>query len=286
MGYDELINLGFSSHEAEIYLCLLSRGPIGGNSISKMLKLNRTLVYHVLKTMQKKFMVTCSLNRPTVFSAVPIGTVIDHIVENKKLEAVYLNGKKSMISDVLASAINSNLTSFDDRFDVFEGRVSISTRFFDELKEVNSEFLFAYTDLSLRLEDVDAFVIVIKNADKRKIKSRILTYITPENLKLNKDVLKMVSKSKFCQVRNLSAEFLSLPLFYVVDDNLGVCVDRLNYLRHLPDRNFRAIRTNNVVLLDAFRLLFERAWASSTDFKETIGKLDRGLPIGTSKIEN
>jgi sugar-specific transcriptional regulator TrmB len=67
MGIDELKNLGFSSHEAEIYLCLLGHGPIGGNSISKILKLNRTLVYHVLKQMQKKFMVSCSLKRPLFF---------------------------------------------------------------------------------------------------------------------------------------------------------------------------------------------------------------------------
>jgi hypothetical protein len=87
-------------------------------------------------------------------------------------------------------------------------------------------------------------------------------------------VMKLLPKSKYCQVRNLTSEFLNIPLFYIVDNNLGICVDRLNYLRHLPDRNFRAIRSNNVVLLDSFKLLFERAWLSSTDLKVEINKLD------------
>ncbi len=94
-----LVNLGITETDSEIYLFLAEEGPQKGRKIGVTLNLYKQQLYRRLKRLQEKGMVSSTLERPALFSAVPLETVLEVLIEAKKEQALALqNSKKELLS--------------------------------------------------------------------------------------------------------------------------------------------------------------------------------------------
>ena len=89
---ERLRDFGLTNNESRIYLFLSKNGPSKAIKISEEEGIPRTETYHLLSTLERKGIVTPSIQRPTKFSAVMIEQAIDAIIENqlKKIEELRL----------------------------------------------------------------------------------------------------------------------------------------------------------------------------------------------------
>ena len=60
---------------------------LGKMETSRALKISRVQLYRILKNLERKGMVESSFEYPTLFDAIPIGKVLDFLVNAKKEEA-------------------------------------------------------------------------------------------------------------------------------------------------------------------------------------------------------
>ena len=66
----KLEEAGLSSKESEIYISLLKNGPIGGGDLAKIMNMDRTHTYNVLKNLVNKGLVSHLLkDKKTLFQA-------------------------------------------------------------------------------------------------------------------------------------------------------------------------------------------------------------------------
>ncbi len=94
-----LASLGFTETDSEIYVLLAKEGPQKGRKIGEALNLYKRQLYRSLKRLQKKGMVSSTLERPALFSAVSIETVLEVLIEAKKGQALALqNSRKELLS--------------------------------------------------------------------------------------------------------------------------------------------------------------------------------------------
>lgn len=85
MSLERIINtlqgFGLRRLDAEVYVYLAKKGPQKGIDIADALKIHKQQIYLILKTLQEKGVVTASLERPALFSAVAFERALDLLVE-------------------------------------------------------------------------------------------------------------------------------------------------------------------------------------------------------------
>ena len=82
-----LSDLGLTRLDSKIYIYLAKNGPKEGKEISRALKVQRPQLYRSLKTLQKKAIVSATLERPAKFSAVSFERAVNLFIRTKLEEA-------------------------------------------------------------------------------------------------------------------------------------------------------------------------------------------------------
>ncbi len=85
-----LTRLGLTENDAKIYLLLAKEGPQHGKGIAKLLELNKQQLYRNLKRLRIKGIISVSVERPALFSAVSLEKVLDFLIESKREQALAL----------------------------------------------------------------------------------------------------------------------------------------------------------------------------------------------------
>jgi len=85
---ERLRDFGLTKNESKIYVFLSKHGPKKPIEISREEKIPRTETYHLLSTLEAKGIITPSIKRPTIFSALTIEKAIESILhdQQKKIE--------------------------------------------------------------------------------------------------------------------------------------------------------------------------------------------------------
>jgi len=85
---EKLRDFGLTKNESKIYVFLSKSGPKKAIEISTEEKIPRTETYHLLSNLEAKGIITPSIQKPTIFSAVTIEKAIESILHNqqKKIE--------------------------------------------------------------------------------------------------------------------------------------------------------------------------------------------------------
>jgi sugar-specific transcriptional regulator TrmB len=85
-----LTSLGLTGIDAEIYLLLAKEGLHPGRNIAEALKLYKQQLYRSLKRLQRKGIVSASLERPAQFSAASPEKILGFLIAAKKEQALVL----------------------------------------------------------------------------------------------------------------------------------------------------------------------------------------------------
>lgn len=76
-----LENYGLARTEAEIYIYLAKKGPKSEKDLANALKMAKQQLYSSLKNLQSKGMVTATVEKSALFSAVAFERVLDLLVK-------------------------------------------------------------------------------------------------------------------------------------------------------------------------------------------------------------
>jgi len=104
MGTEEvrkvLKSFGLTEKETDVYMFLARQGARRTGEIAKGLRIHRTEIYRILKSLQDKNLVELTLEAPTRYSAVHLKTIIDSFIKKKRGEAASVEiARQGLLAD-------------------------------------------------------------------------------------------------------------------------------------------------------------------------------------------
>src|SRR3990172_3003759 len=91
--------LGLSKREIQVYMFLAKSGVQSTSFVAKRLKMERVQAYRTFKKLQEKGFIEATLERPTRFTVVPFGKLLDSSIAAKKSEVASFNEQKESRSE-------------------------------------------------------------------------------------------------------------------------------------------------------------------------------------------
>jgi sugar-specific transcriptional regulator TrmB len=101
-----LEGFGLSRTDAEVYVYLAKKGSRKGRELANALQITKQQLYPCLKNLKNRGIVTVSLERPALFSAVAFEKVVEMLIKIKVQQAKAI---KEMKKELLASWRSANL---------------------------------------------------------------------------------------------------------------------------------------------------------------------------------
>ncbi len=95
-----LVNLGFRKRDAEVYVYLSLNGTQEASTIAEALATYERLIFHTLKKLQNRRVVSGSQDLPARFSALPFTMLLDVIAEASLEEARRIEQNKNDLLDL------------------------------------------------------------------------------------------------------------------------------------------------------------------------------------------
>jgi sugar-specific transcriptional regulator TrmB len=100
-----LESLGLKQLDAEVYVYLAKNEPQKARDISEALETYKRQLYHSLRNLQLKGMVSASQERPARFSAISFDKVLDQFIQANREEAQGIEENKEQILSIWRSKI-------------------------------------------------------------------------------------------------------------------------------------------------------------------------------------
>jgi sugar-specific transcriptional regulator TrmB len=100
-----LESFGLSRTDAEVYVYLAKKGPKEGRELADALQITKQQLYPCLKNLKSKGIITVSLERPAMFSALAFEKVLELLIEIKVEQSKAISETKK---ELLASWRSTN----------------------------------------------------------------------------------------------------------------------------------------------------------------------------------
>ena len=279
-----LRNFGLTEKELEVYLSLAKRGVQKTSQIAKQLKMNKGLIYRILKNLQKKGVVEATLESPTRYAAIPFEKVINSYIKSKREEAEKIEeAKDNLLSDwrrISQEEIDSSL----EKFGVIEGKKKIYKKISQLLKETEKQISIGLlvSDL-IDAERFEAFDISEDRINSGK-NFRILTQLSKQNLK---SVSVLRNKIKSCldfRGTNPNLELSSFSRMVIRDNDEILLFISDNQSEFSVNQTDVCLFTNCKSIIQAFSIFFEDLWKNSIKIEDGIQQIETGKAIPEMQI--
>jgi len=227
---EELVKLGLSGQEAEVYIQLLKGREQNASNISKEIKINRTVVYRIIESLTDKGLVNCVfVNGIKRFSATKPEALID-----------FLKDKEKALKDILPRlmALSPELNA-ESRVEVYKGKQGGLAVMKDIIREGRDYVAFGEAYAFQEVMGTLAEQYVRQLTDK-KIKERLLM---PSG---QKPILGRYSEARF-----LPKEIELPAVIAVYGDKVAIAIFQKPYY---------AIVIESKDLAKTYKSLFEYLW--------------------------
>ena len=280
-----LLGMGFSDKEAQIYIYLGKRGPQKGGTIAKQLKINKGQVYRTLKILQKNGAVESTLEYPAKFVAVPLESVIDSFIKSKREEVDHIEEtKKDLVSDwnkIRQIEVDSSL----EKFSVIEGEKKVFHKISQMIKEAKKELLtIVSVNALLKANHYGLIDDVANHPLKNKIKFRLLTQLTKNDLNAIKMLLKKTDVDLDFKVKNPNRTSSISPRMVIKDKD-----EILLFISDKTDNSSKnkieaVLCTNCQSIINSFYDVFQDLWTRGNPIQEKIDELESGKPSSIMEL--
>jgi sugar-specific transcriptional regulator TrmB/CBS domain-containing protein len=272
-----LRDYGLTENEAQVYIFLAKRGIIKAGEMSNSLKMHKAQVYHILKNLQSKGLVESTLEFPMRFTTIPFEKVLDLLIKAKKEEAIFLEDKKEDLLAYWKSIGIEKSVAFPEKFVVIQGRSNIYSRILQLVEETNNEFLAITTNLGVIRADQAGIIDAI---EKRDIQSRLLTYISKENLETTKKFVDKISKPKL-SIEGRHTNFASnvCPRFVIKDEKEAIFFIAPIEDSSIISREDTGLWTDSKAFVSALKMFFDNLWRDAIDIEKRIKEIETGKPV-------
>lgn len=161
----ELESIGFTNHEAQIYLLLLDNGPLDVLTMAYNIKVFPNAIYRLLKKLINKNLITSSGNHPKIYNALPPSIAFENYTKKRKY-------KFDVINNNFIQSINPD--NFDDqtRIDL----VSNTDEFFDIYSDLTNEVNKEISIISIGEVVPESVLLANRDAILRGINIRFIAH--------------------------------------------------------------------------------------------------------------
>ena len=280
-----LSNLGFSRSNARVYIYLAKKGPKKASEIAKNLKMTKQQLYPIIKSLQKRGVVTSTLERPARFSAVQFEKIIDLFTKVKMEELKRIQKNKNTLLEDWRSIFIKETEEKTEKFSVLEGKKFIYSKIQQMIQETNKKLSIIFPLSSLiKLDQYGIFDCNIL-PKKSKVNFQVLTELTNQNLRAGKTFLKTTSKNKFkIRARNPNLGLKLFPPMVIRDEDEILLFISTNNGTSVIEKDENSLWTNCKSIINSFQCVFDELWKNSTDLQTKDQEIENGKQKTTKQI--
>ena len=277
--------LGLSKREIQVYMFLAKSGVQSTSFVAKRLKMERVQAYRTFKKLQEKGFIEATLERPTRFTIVPFGTLLENFINAKKSEISNLNEQKEQLMSTW-QAISAPESEYPvAKFSVITGKKKIHSKMQNMIEESKKEVLILTTSLGLIQEDIaGVFDFITQPVQKRDVKVKLITDISQDNLKVMERISKDIAANANFKCRHLNLDASFFPRFLIKDNEEAILytpVGEKNSVLKLEDEG---LWINDKMFISILKSFFVQMWQTALDFTLRIDELKSGIPIGETVV--
>src|SRR4030042_2528980 len=193
-----LESIGLAQLDARVYVFLAKRGPQKAKDIAKSLKMPKQTLYFIIKHLQKRGIITSTLEHPARFSAVPFEKVLDLFIKSKMEEAQRVQQNKDEILSDWQSVAIAEPDEVSAKLTIIEGRSTIYSKIQQMIQETEKQLSFVTTVPSLvRADQFGLFDAPFSHPLRPKIQFRFITDLSDQNINAMKALLKKKPTTNF-----------------------------------------------------------------------------------------
>ena len=273
-----LSDLGLTRLDTKVYIYLAKKGPQKGIEISKALKVQKQPLYRSLKNLQKKAIVSATLERPARFSAVPFEKVLDLFIRAKLEEAQNIQTEKNKLLSSWQTIQSGGTPDVSARFMVIEGRNIIYSRIKQMIKETKNQLSIISTFSGLvRIDRFGLLDSDFKHPQISNVQFRLLTHLTKDNVHSMQALLDETPKTELrFEIRNPDLGLGLFPQMLIRDEEEVMFFINPKVDGALPEQDNLCLWTNCKSMIHSFLMMFEELWRNSTDIEKKIAELKTG----------
>jgi sugar-specific transcriptional regulator TrmB len=259
-----LAKFGLSNNEIRVYVYLARSGARKARDVSDVLSLHRTETYKILRSLEKRGLVSSVFEKPLKFIATSFEKTIDILIKARKLRIEFLERKKKDIVDSWLSLPQLEMEpERKEVFQVLEGKEQFNLKADEILEKTRKEIcIFAPDSDLLRLYHSGFTDRLEKFSKSRNIKILLLTNNTQKSCFV-------VGKMKLANVKHMPSNIDDLPGFIIADHEhllFSIKGDRDPEILESGKKRTRvtAFWTNYEAFINALKTLFFKLWKTET----------------------
>lgn len=269
---DMLAKFGLSKNEIRVYIYLARSGARKAREVSVALSLHRTETYKILRSLEKRGLVSSVFEKPLKFIATPFEKTIDILIKARKLKIQFLERKKKDIVDLWSSLPQLEMEpEKKEVFQVLEGKEQFNLKADEILEKTRKEICIFAPDSDLLRLYHSGFTDKLERFSKNKdIKILLLTNHTQKSCFV-------VGKMKLANVKYLLPKVEDLPGFIIADHEhllFSIKGDREPGILESGKKRNRvaAFWTNYDAFVSTLKTLFVKLW--KTEAPSNIPKVE------------
>lgn len=260
---DRLRAFGLTATEARLYLHLSKMGEGTAVELAKVLGIQRTEVYAILRSLQSKGIVLCTIRRPAKFVAVPLDRALNLLIDSEKVRLRSMEANKEEMVNLWQKLEVSAPAELGSGFQMLTGSEQILAKISDLISSPLTPKMLCCSGTMLSRMYYAGIFDALQAAKARKVELFILTEVTQKN----RDT---VSSLRGARVRHVQ---VSQPPAFVVDGE-GEVLFVLSH--HDGERVSSAVWSSHKPLIRSMRALFRRLWEDAIELEEAKLMAPRG----------
>ena len=278
--------LGLSKREIQVYMFLAKSGVQSTSFVAKRLKMERVQAYRTFKKLQEKGFIEATLERPTRFTIVPFAALVDNFINAKKNEVVNLNDQKTSLLTAWESISAPESENPVAKFSIITGKKKIHSKMINMIEESKSEVIVLTTALGLIQEDIaGVFDAAVTPSQERNVQSRIITEITPENLKVVERINRNIAEDKLnIGLRHVVMSSKFFPRFLIKDEEEAILYSPYGNEVSVLNIEDEGLWINDKMFISVLKAFFTQMWQSGVDASRRIEELKSGIQIGETLV--
>ena len=271
-----LKDFGLTNKEVAVYLFLAKQEILSGGEIAKQTKIDRSVVYRILKSLQAKGLVEATLESPTRFVAITFEKALDLIIKTRQEEALKVErAKKDLVEDWKKVRRVKSQTQIE-RFIIIEGNKKIHSKILQMIKSTRNNLsgILPISGME-RAEQFGVFDAVHDHPLKNKIQFQFVTEVNKENLEAAKLLLPKLKSAIDLKTATPGSEGTDLPRLVIRDNEEVMFFTKTKDVAKRKQSNV-CILTNSEALVQTFSGIFKSWWRKSADLRSVIVEIETG----------
>jgi sugar-specific transcriptional regulator TrmB/pimeloyl-ACP methyl ester carboxylesterase len=269
-----LKDFGLTENAIEVYLFLAKHGTLRGGEIAKQTKIDRSLVYRILKRLKGKGLVEPTLEAPTRFMAVSIEKALDIIIKSRQDEALSIERSRKDLLEDWRTISEKRPRTESEKFVMIEGNKNIYPKIAHMINEAKQLF-YAILPVSclVRAEQFGVFDAAYNHPLKSNMKFQFVTELAADELQAIENLKPKLKTEIYLKARNPTSSFMPLPRMVMRDEKEVFFFTK-------PDPELAGIKqsevciyTNCESLVQTFKGIFQQIWNNSVDIEDKIAEI-------------